>query len=184
MGGKIAVFTKDAYLFLKIKADIGDGYEVIMAKSEADAADAAVLFWDTDTYSSKIHGAVTMSRINDCRLKIPFALGAASDFLNKHARPISVNAETRTVSVYGAFVKLTELEFMLFDYLYNKGGEFASRSELLSSIWKNTADSGIINVYIHYLREKLEFGGEKIIISSRKFGYKIDRRFIGGKWDA
>ena len=41
-----------------------------------------------------------------------------------------------------------------------------------------------MNVYVHYLREKLEYNGEKVIISSRKNGYKIDERFFprdGGK---
>jgi DNA-binding response OmpR family regulator len=37
---------------------------------------------------------------------------------------------------------------------------------------------GLINVYVHYLREKLEVGGEKIINSSRKNGYAIDEKFI------
>ena len=31
-----------------------------------------------------------------------------------------------------------------------------------------------------YLREKLEAHGEKIIISSRMCGYKIDEKFFGG----
>jgi DNA-binding response OmpR family regulator len=35
----------------------------------------------------------------------------------------------------------------------------------------------VLNVYVHYLREKLE-DGKKIIISSRKLGYKIDERYL------
>ena len=53
-----------------------------------------------------------------------------------------------------------------------------SREEILNAVWNNEADSGVINVYIHYLREKLELDGEKIILSSRKLGYAIDERFI------
>ena len=41
------------------------------------------------------------------------------------------------------------------------------------------ADEKTVNVYIHYLREKLESGGEKIIISSRNMGYKIDSKYLG-----
>ena len=40
------------------------------------------------------------------------------------------------------------------------------------------ADEGVLNVYVHYLREKLERGGEKIIISSRGLGYKIDEKYL------
>ena len=32
-------------------------------------------------------------------------------------------------------------------------------------------------MYVHYLREKLE-RGEKIIISSRNHGYKIDAKYL------
>ena len=53
------------------------------------------------------------------------------------------------------------------------------REEILSTVWGGEADSGVINVYIHYLREKLEVCGEKIILSSRKCGYKIDEKYLG-----
>ena len=58
-------------------------------------------------------------------------------------------------------------------------GEFVSREEILSQVWNGDADCGIINVYIHYLREKIEHG-EKIILSSRKQGYCIDEKYLGG----
>ena len=65
-----------------------------------------------------------------------------------------------------------------------KRGEYVSREELLSRIWQNKTDKGILNVYIHYLREKLEKGGERIIISSRNLGYKINEVFISEGEDA
>ena len=61
--------------------------------------------------------------------------------------------------------------------LCSADGEFVSREEILHSVWSGDADPGIINVYVHYLREKLE-DGEKIIVSSRKNGYKIDGRYL------
>ena len=59
------------------------------------------------------------------------------------------------------------------------GGEFVSRDELSRAVWGEGADGGILNVYIHYLREKLESKGEKVIISSRRGGYKIDGKYLG-----
>ena len=56
-------------------------------------------------------------------------------------------------------------------------GGFVSREEILREIWDNCADAGVINVYVHYLREKIEHG-EKIIISSRNNGYKIDEKYF------
>ena len=56
----------------------------------------------------------------------------------------------------------------------------------MKTVWGDGADGGVLNVYIHYLREKLEAGGEKIILSSRKQGYKIVEKYLknGGKRDA
>lgn len=78
-------------------------------------------------------------------------------------------------------IKLTEVEGRLLRLLVDGGGEFVSREELAKKVWGENADGGVLNVYIHYLREKLEAGGEKIILSSRKGGYRIDERFLGGK---
>ena len=39
-------------------------------------------------------------------------------------------------------------------------------------------DGGVVNVYVHYLREKLEKNGERIIISTRNLGYKINERMV------
>jgi DNA-binding response OmpR family regulator len=75
--------------------------------------------------------------------------------------------------------KLTEAEFALLEVLVECGGEFIKREELLSRVWGDNADPGVVTVYIHYLREKLEKNGEKVIISSRKNGYKISERFVG-----
>ena len=91
--------------------------------------------------------------------------------------------EEKCVLLFGEKIKLTELEYALFSLLY-KRQSFVSREEILASVWHGEADGGIINVYVHYLREKLEKGGEKIILSSRKLGYGISENFLGGKIDA
>ena len=75
-------------------------------------------------------------------------------------------------------ISLTEVEGKLLVELL-KAEEFVSRNSLLKSVWGANNDSGVINVYIHYLREKLEKSGEKIIISSRKYGYKISEKYKG-----
>ena len=64
--------------------------------------------------------------------------------------------------------------------LYEKKGEYVSREELRLGVWDEDTDSGVVNVYIHYLRQKLE-RGEKIINTSRSLGYKIDEKYIGGQ---
>ncbi len=181
MKEKIAVFTEDIYLYAKIAADVGNLAEVMLAKGDNNTETFDLCLIDIDTCHGTVHGARTMSRSKNADIKIPFAIGEISAMLLGEGAPIRTNKDLKTVTVYGSSIKLTELEYALFSYLYEKNGEFSSRQELLSSLWGENTDGGILNVYIHYLREKLEFGGEKIIISSRKHGYKIDERFIGGE---
>ena len=80
----------------------------------------------------------------------------------------------------GARIKLTESEGALLSLLISGGGRFISREEILREVFPGKT-LGIINVYIHYLREKLEVSGEKIITASRDEGYRIEKRFLGGE---
>jgi DNA-binding response OmpR family regulator len=87
--------------------------------------------------------------------------------------------DTRTVQLGDRSVKLTEVEFRLLSVLASAGaGEYVSRERLIREVWGEGVDGGVVNVYIHYLREKLEKDGERIIISSRREGYKINERAV------
>ena len=179
----VAVYTADRYLFQKIRLDAPEGVEVVFGDAEKTAA--TLVFADVDTVKSFPSGAVTMSRTDSgCDLKIPFPLGTVAALISDETKGdtiLTVIAEERAALLKGERIKLTEVEFSLLSALLKRGGGFATRDEILSEVWGDGADSGVINVYIHYLREKLEIHGEKIIISSRKCGYKIDEKYIGGE---
>lgn len=127
-----------------------------------------------------------MSRKGEADISIPFPLGMLEKLLSKSndAAQLIISRAERAAYLRDEKIKLTELEFLLLEKLTQKRGEFTSKEEILRDVWKNEKDAGIINVYIHYLREKLETHGEKIIISSRKCGYKIDEKYTGGKENA
>ncbi|MBE6645170.1 MAG: winged helix-turn-helix transcriptional regulator [Ruminococcaceae bacterium] len=176
---KICVITEDNFLFQKIKLDTPD--DVTVSRLLTD--DFSLCLFDLDTMGEKApNGAVTMSRTAEADVRIPFPLGTVGSLLLKsHSSLLSVDGEARAAFLRGEKIKLTEVEFALLSLLASKGGEFVSREEILSSVWGGDADMGVINVYIHYLREKLERHGEKIIISSRKCGYKIEEKYLGGE---
>ena len=76
----------------------------------------------------------------------------------------------------GKKIKLTDTELRMLSVLLESDG-FVERQALLDAVFADGAGDGSVNVYIHYLREKLEKDGDRVIISSRKYGYKIDEKW-------
>lgn len=74
-------------------------------------------------------------------------------------------------------IALSETEFALLTALGEAEGAYLTREELLARVWGNGEEEpGIVGVYIHYLRRKIEKDGVKRIFSSRGRGYRL-----GGK---
>lgn len=175
----IGVITTDDYLFRKISLTLKGTAETKRAHDN-DGGVYDLLLVDKECSSS--YGEISMSRKEECDLPIPFTyaelLLAVGD---KDEMPLTISKHDRCAILKGKKIRLTELEFSLLSYLFNAGRQ-VSKSELLSEVWEGSANEGIVNVYIHYLREKLEAGGEKVIVCSRKYGYGIDKKYlIGGR---
>lgn len=183
MAKSISVFTRNTFLFQKIRLDAPDGVTVTLGEADAD-----LILIDKDTENIHIKGALTMSRIDSTAdISIPFSLGTVGRLLNESGRSealLRASEEERAAILRGEKIKLTEVELSLLSALIKRNGDYAAREDILREVWNTDTDPGVINVYIHYLREKLEKHGEKIIISSRKCGYKIDEKYLGGGGNA
>ena len=173
---KISLLTANKYLAQKIRLELGDSFEVLDYISE----DALLTLVDIDTSARPDTVHVTLSKSGDADIALPLEIGRVAELvsLQKDASPLSLDVKNRTVTLCGESVKLTEIELSLFSLLFEKKGDYASREEILDKVWNNEREPGVINVYIHYLREKLEKNGEKIILSSRLYGYKINEKFF------
>lgn len=66
---------------------------------------------------------------------------------------------------------LTPTEQRLFSLLKAANGAPVPREVLLREVWGEGASEGLLNLYIHYLREKLEKDGKRRIFASRGKGY-------------
>lgn len=66
---------------------------------------------------------------------------------------------------------LTPTEVKLLALLEEGKGEPVSRERLMEALWGNTQADGLLNLYIHYLREKIEQDGKRRIFSVRGKGY-------------
>ena len=79
---------------------------------------------------------------------------------------------------YGEHIALTETEAALLTLLYERRGETVSRETILQKVWgredEGDAKTNLTDVYIRYLREKLDDRFSiKLIISVRGKGYML-----------
>jgi DNA-binding response OmpR family regulator len=103
--------------------------------------------------------------------------------LQRQQRPISeslqvgdlvISPSRRQVRRGVRQVALTAREYQLLLFLIERAGQVLSRETILRNIWSDQqgAASNVIEVYVRYLRQKLEAGGERRLIHTvRGHGY-------------
>ncbi len=81
--------------------------------------------------------------------------------------------DEKTVSLNGISVELTQKEYALFKLLIENAPNPVSRAEISQKIW-NDKNTNISDVYIYYLRSKLELAfGFRVIKTVRGIGYSL-----------
>jgi two-component system OmpR family response regulator len=88
-----------------------------------------------------------------------------------------VDPASHTVSRAGRPVELTAREFSLLEFLMRHAGEVVARAEILEHVWDLHYDgsSNIVNVYVGYLRRKLEEPFDRPLIRTvRGVGYSLE----------
>lgn len=87
---------------------------------------------------------------------------------------LELNTTTFHVARNGNEVKLTPQEFKLLSYLMANKNQVLTREMILNRIWEHSQDveTRVVDVYIGYLRKKIDTSGyKKLIHSLRGFGY-------------
>lgn len=180
MKKRVAVVTEDIFLFQKIYL-ILKPYALVerAAGDDYGDGDADLCLWDIDTTPLEADiGDVTLVG-RDCQgLKVPFSDDELLMLVLARQGGAMLRLGERCAYLRSRRIRLTEVEFALLSLLVQAGGEYVLRDELLYAVWGRDAEASVLNVYVHYLREKLECEGEKIIISSRNMGYKIDEKYL------
>lgn len=179
MKKKIAVISEDTYLVQKIRLALGERHSVMRVQGgRTDEYDLCLFDMRDGGTPPTGCPVITMSREAGAELKIPFSRRALVAVLEHGESAAPLTLGVRCAYLRGEKIRLTELELSLLSCLVEAQGSFISREEILERVWHGTAEGGVVNVYVHYLREKLEAAGEKVIISSRHHGYKIDEKLL------
>lgn len=74
-------------------------------------------------------------------------------------------------------IELTAKEFALLEYLMRHQGQVLSRTQITDAVWRYDLEalSNVVDIYIHYLRDKIDQGFSRPLIKTvRGVGYKIE----------
>lgn len=178
MKKRVGVITGDANLYNKIRLLLRNEASVTLLNEGSDVELYDLVFKDLRSDVTLNTTCVEIGEGGD--ISLPFlheeiidALAGASD---KDTSALTLSGDGKHVYLFGEAIKLTDVEYRLLERLLDEDG-FVSREELLSSVWGDGFDGGVVNVYVCYLRRKLEKSGNKVIIASRGEGYKIDEKY-------
>ena len=165
-----------------------DGLDVCRRLREEDHGGCILMLTARDARQDKVEGLRVGA---DDYLTKPFAfdeLLARMEALLRRGRyrseaspllqvgDLTLDPGSRRVARGGREIALTAREFALLRYLMTNAGKAISRTKLLANVWEYGFDPGtkIVDVYIRYLRSKIDVEGEKPLIRTvRGVGYSI-----------
>jgi len=145
---------------------------VIVLTAKSQSADVLHGFkLGADDYVAKpFMGEELLARIN-----ARFRQGSQDGDVIK-AGDLELSTRTFEVKRSGKVIPLTQKEFELLHYLMINKGRVLTREMILNKVWLYSPDieSRVVDVYIGYLRKKIDGGQKKKLIhSARGFGYSI-----------
>ncbi|MFY7827215.1 MAG: response regulator transcription factor [Flectobacillus sp.] len=82
---------------------------------------------------------------------------------------LEINLQNKTVKRGATDISLTPKEFKLLEYLLQNPERVLSRTEIAEKVWDTHFDTGtnFIDVYINYLRKKIDKGFDKKLIHTK-----------------
>lgn len=163
-----------------------DGFRVLQ-RLRGDGVDAPVLVLTArDGVSDKVRG---LDLGADDYLTKPFAFAellARVRAILRRGKPqrapilkvadLSLDPASRRVTRSGKAIELTAKEFALLEYLMRHPGQVLTRTMISEHVWDQSFDSytNVIDVYVNYLRKKVDQGFEpKLIHTIRGVGYVL-----------
>ncbi len=161
--------------------------KAILKDLRARESEASVLILSAkDTLEDRIDG---LNRGADDYLVKPFEFGELLARVRAMARrkyhvknpviriaDLEVDTVQRRVRRAGLDIELTPREFALLEYLVARQGEVVTRTDIWEHVYDfhDASTSNVVDVYIGYLRRKLERPGQqRLIVTRRGHGYVL-----------
>ena len=174
--------TTNAYdaIILDLMLPKLDGLTVLERVRTSGQRTPVLILTARDSVDDRVKG---LDRGADDYLTKPFALAELLARLRvmvrrEYARPdtvlrighLALDTAARQVAIADEVVPLTPKEFALLELLARRAGELVTRSDIVEHCYDFAAEatSNVIDVYIGYLRKKLERPGKPRLIHTRR----------------
>lgn len=161
-----------------------DGLAVVRALRKMGNLTPVILLTAKDTVADKVNGLDTGA--NDYLVK-PFSFDELTARIRALTRTVAKNptnlytladltldTQSHVVTRGGRPISLTAREYMLLEYLLRNKNRVLSRQKIEDSVWNYDYEGGtnVVDVYISYLRKKIDEGfDQKLIHTVHGIGY-------------
>jgi DNA-binding response OmpR family regulator len=105
-----------------------------------------------------------------------FRFSSVAGILELRAADLVLNPLKRKVTRGGKNIELSNKEFMLLEYLLRNKDQIVTRNMIVENVWDASFNrfTNVVDVYINYLRNKIDRDFEpRLIQTIRGGGYKL-----------
>jgi two-component system, OmpR family, response regulator len=172
-------------IVLDVMLPDGDGFEVCRTMRDEEIATPVLFLTARDASPDKLTGLA----LGDDYVTKPFTIeelvariravlrrtGTVADDGRLRIADLVIDVGARSVRRSGTDIELTPTEFNLLVFLADNPRQVLSRAQILDEVWDDSFDgeSNIVEIYISYLRKKIDTFDPPLIHTVRGVGYTL-----------
>ncbi|RYG72566.1 response regulator transcription factor [bacterium] len=161
-----------------------DGFEVCRQMRSAGVQSLVLIITARDTLEDKIQGLDAGADDYVCKpFRVAEILARMRALLRRKSSTstalevadLSLDPGTRMATRGGKLIHLSATEYALLEYLMRHVGKTMPRTTILDHVWQYdfNGNDNVLDVYIGYLRQKIDKGREPLIHTARGVGYRL-----------